>query len=122
MPVKKILVVEDNETNRKLFTTILQIEHYEVLEAEDAVRGLELGREHRPDLILMDVQLPGMDGLTATRKLKEDPDLKGIPVLALTAFAMAGDQQKALDAGCDGYISKPIKVESFLEQIAPFLQ
>ncbi|NOY53301.1 MAG: response regulator [Deltaproteobacteria bacterium] len=122
MAVKKILVVEDNATNRKLFTTILQIEHYEVFEAEDAVRGLELARQYRPDLILMDIQLPGMDGLTATRKLKEDLGLKDIPVLALTAFAMAGDHQKAIDAGCNGYISKPIKVESFLEQIVPFLQ
>ncbi len=121
MSAKKILVVEDNETNRKLFATILRMEHYEVFEAEDAVQGLELAREHRPDLILMDIQLPGMDGLTATRRLKKDPDLKDTPVLALTAFAMAGDHQKALDAGCDGYISKPIKVENFLEQIVPFL-
>ncbi len=122
MEKKKILIVEDNPTNRKLFSTILQIEKYEVFEAEEAVRGLELAREERPDLILMDIQLPGMDGLTATRRLKEDDDLKEIPVLALTAFAMAGDAEKAVDAGCDGYISKPINVESFLEEIRPYLE
>jgi len=122
MEKKKILIVEDNPTNRKLFSTILQIEKYEVFEAEEAVRGLELAREERPDLILMDIQLPGMDGLTATRRLKEDDDLKEIPVLALTAFAMAGDARKAVDAGCDGYISKPINVESFLEEIRPYLE
>ncbi len=122
MENKKILIVEDNETNRKLFKTILQIEKYEVFEAEEAGRGLELAREERPDLILMDIQLPGMDGLTATRQLKEDDNLKEIPVLALTAFAMAGDAQKTIDAGCDGYISKPINVESFLEQIRPYLE
>lgn len=122
MKKKRILIIEDNATNRKLFSTILRIEKYEVFEAEEAVRGLELAREVRPDLILMDIQLPGMDGLTATRRLKEDDDLKEIPVLALTAFAMDGDARKATDAGCDGYISKPINVGGFLEALRPYLE
>ena len=120
MENKKILVVEDNPMNLKLIKSLLEIGKYEVIEAMEATTGIQLAQQHRPDLILMDIQLPGMDGLTATRELKKDPELKDIPVVAITAHAMQGDDQKALDAGCTGYISKPLDTRSFLEKIPQF--
>lgn len=120
METKNVLVVEDNDLNRKLFSEILEIGHYKAFTAVDAETGLELAREHHPDLILMDIQLPGMDGLSATRLIKKDPGLKNIPVVALTAYAMPEDEQKALDAGCSGYISKPVDVRTFLDKISSF--
>ena len=117
MENKTILVVEDDELNLKLVRTLLQVSKFNVLEAMDAEKGIRLAREQHPDLILMDIQLPGMDGLKATQIIKSDPDLKKIPVVALTAFAMQGDEEKALAAGCDGYITKPINTREFREKI-----
>ena len=120
MENKTILVVEDDDLNRKLVRTLLQVSKFNVLEAMDAEKGIHLAHEHHPDLILMDIQLPGMDGLKATQIIKSDPDLKKIPVVALTAFAMQGDEEKALAAGCDGYITKPINTREFRAKIQNF--
>jgi two-component system cell cycle response regulator len=117
----KILVIEDNSKNRKLVRSILQFEHFEVLEAPDAEVGIEMATTHRPDLILMDIQLPGMDGLEATKIIKNTPEISDIGVVALTSFAMDGDNQKAMAAGVDGYITKPIDTRKFVDNILPFL-
>jgi two-component system cell cycle response regulator len=117
----KILVVEDNSKNRKLVRSILQFEHFEVLEAPDAEVGIEMAHSQRPDLILMDIQLPGMDGLEATKIIKNTPEICDIGVVALTSFAMDGDNKKAMEAGVDGYITKPIDTRKFIESILPFL-
>ena len=116
-----ILVVDDNLTNLKLASDLLTWSGYEVAQAVDAERALEAVQSNRPALILMDVGLPGMDGLTLTRQLKEDPATRGIRIVALTAFAMKGDEQRALDAGCDGYIAKPINTREFADRVAGFL-
>jgi CheY-like chemotaxis protein len=121
MANETILVIEDNKMNMKLVRSLLQIGKYSVLEAIDAENGIQLAREHHPDLILMDIQLPGMDGLTATREIKNDPEVKDISVVALTSYAMEGDEEKAMDAGCAGYIAKPIDTRSFLETVGQFL-
>jgi len=118
MADKTILVIEDNEMNMKLMRAVLKTGHYRMLEAMDAESGLSLVREHRPDLILMDIQLPGMDGLSATKLIKADPDLKDIPVYALTGFAMEGDKEKARNIGFSGYIVKPFSVKGLLETLA----
>lgn len=117
-----VLVIEDNELNLKLVRSLLTLGQYQILEAANAEKGIELAREYHPDLILMDVQLPGMDGLTATRIIKKDPDLKEIPVMALTSYAMSGDEGKAIEAGCDGYMTKPIDTRSFLDTISRFIR
>ncbi len=117
-----ILVVEDNPMNMKLVKSLLSLGKFNVLDAGDAQTGINLSLEHKPDLILMDIQLPGMDGLSATRIIKEDPLLKPIPVVALTAHAMMGDEERTKVAGCDGYITKPINTKKFLGEIAKFLQ
>jgi CheY-like chemotaxis protein len=119
---KTILVVEDNELNMKLVRSVLQLENYKVLEAENAEKGIQLARDHHPDLILMDIQLPGMDGLKAAELISADEDLKDISIVALTSYAMEGDKEKALAAGCAGYISKPIETRSFLKTIAEYTQ
>ena len=121
MANETVLVIEDNEMNMKLARSLLQLGKYRVLEASDAENGIKLAQEHHPDLILMDIQLPGMDGLTATREIKNDPAVKDITVIALTSYAMQGDEEKAKDAGCAGYISKPIDTRSFLETVGQFL-
>jgi CheY-like chemotaxis protein len=113
MQRKTILVIEDNELNMKLVRNLLELGDYHGLEAPNAESGLELARRHKPDLILMDIELPGMDGFTATQIIRKDPELSHIPVLALTAFAMQGDCEKASQAGCSGYITKPIDRRSF---------
>ena len=113
-----ILVVDDNPTNLKLVSDLLGCYDYEISKAMDAQQALEAIRQKTPDLILMDLGLPGMDGLTLTRKLKADDATKRIRVVALTAFAMKGDEQKAFDAGCDGYISKPIDTRALPDQVA----
>ena len=121
MTIKTILVVEDNELNMKLVRGLIKIGKYCMLEATDAESGIEQIREQCPDLVLMDIQLPGMDGLSATKIIKQDPALKDIPVVALTSYAMQGDEEKALEAGCRGYIAKPIDTRKFLETVAQYL-
>ena len=122
MKNKAVLVIEDNELNMKLVRSLLKIGNYEILEAEDAETGMELMRKHRPDLVLMDVQLPGMNGLRATRIIKEDPAIKNIPVVALTSYAMQGDEEKASEVGCTGYITKPIDTKTFLNSLKQYIR
>lgn len=117
-----ILIVDDNPVNLKLAADVLEMEGYAVEKAVDAEHAQEVLTHTTPDLILMDIALPGMDGLTLTRKVKADEKLKHVPVVAMTAFAMKGDEQKALDAGCDGYLTKPIDTRRLAEQIAVFLR
>lgn len=112
-----ILVVDDNPTNLKLASELLEMEGYEVLRASDAEQAQSILGEARPELILMDIALPGMDGLELTRKLKSTPGLAHIPIIALSAFAMKGDEEKALASGCDGYITKPINTRTFPAQV-----
>ena len=118
---KTILVIEDNALNMKLVKSLLGIGKYNVLAAEDAESGMQVARENHPDLILMDIQLPGMDGLTATKILKADQNVQAIPIVALTSHAMEGDDKKALAAGCDGYIAKPIDTKNFLATIGQYI-
>lgn len=122
MKTKKILVVEDNDLNMKLVRSLLKREGYDIFEAKNAESGIQLAREHHPDLILMDIQLPGMDGLSATRIINTDDGLKEIPTVALTSFAMQEDKEKALDAGCVGHISKPIDTRTFSETISQYIK
>lgn len=121
MPEITILVVEDNKMNMKLIRQLLKIRNYKHLEAVNGEEGLKIAKKHKPDLIFMDIQLPGMDGLTATRELKSDPEMAHIPVVALTAHAMQGDRQKCIEAGCCGYITKPIDTRSFHSQVNDIL-
>jgi CheY-like chemotaxis protein len=121
MAGEMILVIEDDPLNMKLVRALLQIGKFNILEAGDTEAGLRLAREHSPNLILMDIQLPGMDGLTATRLIKKDDQLREIPVIALTSYAMQGDREKALDAGCSGYLSKPIDTRTFLDSISQLM-
>lgn len=118
----RILVVDDNPTNLKLVSDVLQFEGYTILQAEDAEEAQEIIRNTLPDLILMDIALPGMDGLTLTRQLKAADATRHIVVVALTAFAMKGDDAKARDAGCDGYITKPIDTRSLPDAVAGYLR
>jgi len=119
---KTILIVEDNELNMKLFNDLLQAHGYNTLQAKDGRVVVDLTRKNRPDLILMDIQLPEISGLEITKMLKADDDLRSIPVVAVTAFAMKGDEQKIRNGGCDGYIAKPISVASFLQTVSRFLE
>jgi len=121
MTQKKVLIVEDNELNMKLFHDLLDSQGYETLQTGEGLQALALARTHRPDLILMDIQLPEVSGLEVTKWLKEDEDLAHIPVVAVTAFAMKGDEQRMKDGGCEGYISKPISVALFLETVRRYL-
>lgn len=114
----KVLVVEDNPANMKLAALLLEHAGHQVLRAESALDGIALARAEHPQLILMDIQLPGMDGLEATRHLKAAEVTRSIKVVALTAFAMQGDQERILAAGCDGYIAKPIQYKEFLAEVA----
>jgi two-component system cell cycle response regulator DivK len=118
---KKVLIVEDNELNMKLFHDLIEACGHEILETRDGIEALKLARLHRPDLILMDIQLPEVSGLEVTRWLKEDDDLRKIPVIAVTAFAMKGDEEKIRSGGCEAYIAKPISVTNFLDTIGRFL-
>jgi CheY-like chemotaxis protein len=118
----EILIVEDNPLNMELARDLLEARGYVVREAATAQEGIEAVKERPPDLVLMDIQLPGMDGLAATRLLREDRKLAGLIIVALTAHAMKGDEQKVLEAGCNGYISKPIDTRQFPKQIAEYLQ
>ena len=112
-----VLVVEDNELNMRLFRDILEAHAYKVTEATNGMEGWRSAREHRPDLIVMDIQLPDVSGLDITRWLKDDENLKSIPIIAVTAFAMAGDEAKILRSGCDAYVPKPISIPKFLQTI-----
>ena len=118
---KKVLIVEDNELNMKLFHDLLEAQGYETLQTREGLQALALAREHHPDLILMDIQLPEISGLEVTKWLKEDEDLSHIPVVAVTAFAMKGDEERIREGGCEGYISKPISVSHFLDTISRLL-
>ena len=118
---KKILLVEDNEMNRELATDLLELAGYVIIPAETAEEGLKLAREELPDLILMDISLPGMDGIEAAGILKQDDETKDIPVVALSAHAMKGDEEKALVAGLIGYITKPIDTRAFSTEVGRFL-
>ena len=113
--MKTVLIVEDNDLNMKLFHDLLEAHGYNGMEA------LSLAREHSPDLILMDIQLPEVSGLEVTKWIKEDETLKSIPVIAVTAFAMKGDEEKIREGGCEAYIAKPISVENFLNTVKEFL-
>jgi two-component system, cell cycle response regulator DivK len=119
---KTVLIVEDNELNMKLFHDLLEANGIRTVETRDGTRVLELAREHKPDVILMDIQLPEVSGLDVTKWLKEDEELRSIPVIAVTAFAMKGDEQKIREGGCEDYISKPISVSRFLEVIQSYLK
>ncbi len=117
-----ILIVDDNAINLKLASQVLELEGYQVLRAIDAEQALETVRARCPDLVLMDIALPGMDGLELTRLLKADPELCAMPIVALSSFAMKGDEQKALTAGCNGYITKPINTRTLGAQVDAFLR
>ncbi len=121
MAGERILLVEDNAVNRDLMQFLLESQGYQVREAGTAQEAFEILKTERPDLILMDIQLPGMNGLEAARKLKEDPATREIPVVAVTSYAMKGDREQALAAGCVGYITKPIDKTTFLQQVAAHL-
>ncbi|MFT0861030.1 response regulator [Ancylobacter sp. G4_0304] len=118
---KTVLIVEDNELNMKLFNDLLEAHGYVTLGTRNGVEAMDLARKHRPDLILMDIQLPEVSGLDVTRWLKADPELKAIPVIAVTAFAMKGDEERIREGGCEAYLSKPISVAKFLEKVRQFV-
>lgn len=122
METKTILVIEDNEFNMKLVRTLLRLESYEVVGAENAEKGLFQAKDIIPDLILMDMRLPGIDGYQATRMIKNDPDLRHVPVVALTAYAMEEDAEKAIRAGCNAYLSKPFDTRRFIEVVQKYLE
>ena len=117
----KVLVVEDNAQNLYLATYLLENAGYDVISAADGIKGVEMAKDGLPDIVLMDILLPGVDGYEATRRLKSDPSTTAIPVVALTAYSMEGDEQAALAAGCDGYISKPIDPSDFVTKVSAFL-
>jgi two-component system, cell cycle response regulator DivK len=118
---KRVLIVEDNELNMKLFNDLLEAHGYYTLQTKDGVEALRMARTHRPDLILMDIQLPEVSGLEVTKWLKGDPELQRIPVVAVTAFAMKGDEERIREGGCEAYLSKPISVGKFIETVRHFL-
>ncbi|MCW2284990.1 two-component system cell cycle response regulator DivK [Rhodoblastus acidophilus] len=119
--VKKVLIVEDNELNMKLFNDLLEAHGYQTIQTRNGVEAVSLARAHHPNLILMDIQLPEVSGLQVTQWLKDDPGLADIPVVAITAFAMKGDEEKILQGGCEAYLSKPISVVKFLETVRKFI-
>ena len=118
---KRILVVEDQEDNRQILRDLLGMAGYDMVEAHDGAEGVAKASEHKPDLILMDIQMPVMDGYEATRQIKANPELKGIPVIAVTSYALSGDEQKARDAGCNDYIAKPYSPRQMLAKVRGIL-
>ena len=118
---KTILIVEDNELNMKLFSDLLEANGYATLQTRSGTEGFRLASQHHPDLILMDIQLPEVSGLEVTQWLKDNDDLRSIPVIAITAFAMKGDEEKMRQGGCEAYLSKPISVVKFLETVRNYL-
>src|ERR1700723_895805 len=121
MMAKRVLIVQDNDLNMKLFHDLLEAHGYDILQTKDGMEALRLARLHRPDLILMDIQLPEVSGLEVTKWIKEDDELHAIPVIAITAFAMKGDEERIRQGGCEAYLSKPISVAKFIETIRQFL-
>ena len=119
--MKRILIIEDNEKNLKFIRSLLNSQGYETIEARDGKEGVRLAKEQKPDLVLMDIQMPVMDGVIATKILNEDPETKDIPVIALTSYAMKGDRERFLSEGFVEYIAKPIKVDEFLEVVRRYL-
>ena len=120
-PARKVLIVEDNDLNMKLFNDLLEAHGYRTLQTKDGAEALLLARSHKPDLIVMDIQLPEVSGLEVTRWLKQDDELRAIPVIAVTAFAMKGDEEKIRDGGCEAYIAKPISIANFMRVVEQFL-
>jgi two-component system, cell cycle response regulator DivK len=118
---KRILLVEDTEDNRQIVRDLAMSAGYELLEAADGATGVSMAIEHKPDLILMDIQLPVLDGYEASRRIKAEPDLRGIPIIAVTSYALSGDEAKAREAGCDGYIAKPYSPRRLLAAISALL-
>jgi two-component system cell cycle response regulator DivK len=118
---KKILVVEDTEDNRQILRDLLGMAGYDMVEAHDGAQGVAMAAEHRPDLILMDIQMPVLDGYEATRRIKADPALAAIPIVAVTSYALSGDEQKARDAGCNDYIAKPYSPRQMLAKVREIL-
>jgi two-component system cell cycle response regulator DivK len=118
---KTVLIVEDNELNMKLFNDLVETRGCAIIQTRSGVEAVDLARKHKPDLILMDIQLPEISGLQVTQWLKDDENLKSIPIIAVTAFAMKGDEEKIRQGGCEAYLSKPISVGKFLETIDQFL-
>jgi len=119
---KTVLIVEDNELNMKLFNDLLEAHGYATLKTSHGIEAMELARAHKPDLILMDIQLPEVSGLEVTRWLKADEELKSIPVIAITAFAMKGDEERIREGGCEAYMSKPISVAKFISTVKTYLE
>lgn len=117
---RTVLIVEDNELNMKLFHDLLEAHGYSIIQTRNGLEALELARTHRPSLILMDIQLPEVSGLEVTKWIKDDDDLSSIPVVAVTAFAMKGDEERIRQGGCEAYIAKPISVMTFLETVRRF--
>jgi two-component system cell cycle response regulator DivK len=118
---KTVMIVEDNELNMKLFNDLLESRGYRTIQTRNGLDALDIVKEHHPDLILMDIQLPEVSGLVVTKWIKENDELAHIPVIAVTAFAMKGDEERILEGGCEGYISKPISLPHFLETIESFI-
>jgi two-component system, cell cycle response regulator DivK len=118
---KTVLIVEDNELNMKLFNDLLEAHGYATIQTKSGVEAVELARRHRPNLILMDIQLPEVSGLEVTQWLKNDEELRTIPIVAITAFAMKGDEEKIRQGGCEAYLSKPISVVKFLETVRNYV-
>ena len=119
---RTVLIVEDNEPNMKLFHDLLEAHGFATIQTKNGMEAVGLAREHRPDLILLDIQLPEISGLEVTKQLKQDDELKSIPVIAVTAFAMKGDEEKIREGGCEAYIAKPISVTTFMETIQKVLK
>ena len=117
----RVLIVEDNELNMKLFHDLLEASGMTILQTRNGIDALEVAKRERPDLIVMDIQLPEMSGLEVTEKIKSDPDLAPIPVIAVTAFAMKGDEERIRAAGCEAYLSKPISIDRFISTVKAFL-
>ena len=118
---KTVMIVEDNELNMKLFNDLLEAKGYSTIQTRNGMEALELARQHKPDLILMDIQLPEVSGLEVTKWLKEENELHAIPVIAVTAFAMKGDEERIRQGGCEAYLSKPISVGKFIETVKTFI-
>ena len=118
---RPLLLIEDNEQNRYLVTYLMQARNWNVIHAADGPTGIDMAREFKPILILLDIQLPGMDGYEVAEKLKKDPELAEIPIIAVTSYAMPGDRERCLDAGCTGYIEKPINPGTFADEVESYL-